>query len=75
MRSILNNPQLYTQLERVSTWIVDLEYQDIPTDVIEMAKLQLLDAFAAIAAGSRSTMCFHLAISGRSRMLYITILQ
>lgn len=44
-----------TQIEKVSKWIVNLRYEDIPQEVIHLAKLQLLDCFAAICAGSRST--------------------
>lgn len=44
-----------TIIERACKWIVDLSYDDIPSDVIEIAKRQILDTFAAIAAGSRST--------------------
>jgi 2-methylcitrate dehydratase PrpD len=46
---------LYTQIERVSKWIVNLRYEDIPGQVIYLAKLQLLDCLSAICAGSRST--------------------
>lgn len=43
-----------TQIEQVSQWIVDLNFPDIPEEVKHFAKLQLLDAYAAICAGSRS---------------------
>lgn len=44
-----------TQIQRVSTWIAQLRYEDIPSQVLFLAKLQLLDSLAAICAGSRST--------------------
>lgn len=44
-----------TQIQKVSKWIVNLRYEDIPQEVIHMAKLQLLDCVAAICAGSRSS--------------------
>jgi 2-methylcitrate dehydratase PrpD len=44
-----------TQIERVSKWIVNLRYVDIPEEVLFLAKLQLLDCLSAICAGSRST--------------------
>jgi len=46
---------LWTQIERVSNWIVDLRFEDIPSEVIMLAKLQLLDCLSAICAGARST--------------------
>jgi 2-methylcitrate dehydratase PrpD len=46
---------LWTQIERVSKWIVGLRYEDIPAEVLELAKLQLLDCLSAICAGARST--------------------
>jgi 2-methylcitrate dehydratase PrpD len=44
-----------TQIQKVSKWIVNLRYEDIPQEVIHLAKLQLLDCVAAICAGSRSS--------------------
>lgn len=44
-----------TLIEKACQWIVDLRYENIPEEVLEIAKLQLLDTFAAIAAGSRAT--------------------
>jgi len=44
-----------TQIQRVSGWITGLHYEDIPGEVLYLAKLQLLDCLAAICAGSRST--------------------
>jgi len=41
-----------TQIQRVSQWISNLRYEDIPEDVIHFSKLQLLDCLAAICAGS-----------------------
>jgi 2-methylcitrate dehydratase PrpD len=43
-----------TQIERVSKWIVSLQYTDIPEEVLFLAKLQLLDCLSAMCAGSRS---------------------
>jgi 2-methylcitrate dehydratase PrpD len=44
-----------TQIQRVSRWIVQLKFEDIPAEVVELAQLQLLDSIAAICAGARST--------------------
>jgi 2-methylcitrate dehydratase PrpD len=44
-----------TQIQRVSNWISELCYEDIPDQILYLAKLQLLDCLAAICAGSRST--------------------
>ncbi|MFZ4633297.1 MAG: MmgE/PrpD family protein [Saprospiraceae bacterium] len=44
-----------TQIQRVSRWVDQLNYDDIPADVVELAQLQLLDSIAAICAGARST--------------------
>jgi 2-methylcitrate dehydratase PrpD len=44
-----------TQLQKVSRWIVNLRYEDIPAEVIHLAKLTLLDCISAICAGSRSS--------------------
>ena len=46
---------LQTQIQKVSKWIVNLRYEDIPEEVIHFAKLQLLDSISAICAGSRSS--------------------
>ncbi|MCU0462406.1 MAG: MmgE/PrpD family protein [Bacteroidales bacterium] len=46
---------LQTQLQKVSRWIVNLRYEDIPDEVIHFAKLNLLDCISAICAGSRSS--------------------
>ena len=42
-----------TQLTYVSEWIANLRFNDLPAEVVEMAKLQILDAFSSICAGSR----------------------
>jgi 2-methylcitrate dehydratase PrpD len=44
-----------TQIQKVSKWIVNLRYEDIPDLVIHFAKLSLLDCVSAICAGSRSS--------------------
>jgi 2-methylcitrate dehydratase PrpD len=46
---------MQTQIQRVSNWITNLRYEDIPGQILFLAKLQLLDSLAAICAGSRST--------------------
>jgi 2-methylcitrate dehydratase PrpD len=43
-----------TQIQHVSRWIVNLQYEDIPEDVIYYSKLFLLDCISAICAGSVS---------------------
>lgn len=45
----------FTQIEFVSEWVSQLKYEHIPDSVIDMAKLQVMDAMAAIFAGSAST--------------------
>ncbi len=49
------NTQLKTQIEVASDWICNLRFEDIPPEVISLAKLQVLDGISAICAGSRST--------------------
>lgn len=44
----------FTQIQKASRWIVNLQYDDIPAEVIHFAKLNLLDCISAICAGSRS---------------------
>jgi 2-methylcitrate dehydratase PrpD len=44
-----------TQVEKVSCWISNIKWDDIPQEVIHLAKLQVLDSLSAICAGSRST--------------------
>jgi 2-methylcitrate dehydratase PrpD len=46
---------LPSQIQKVSKWIVDLRYEEIPEDVIHLAKLMFLDCLSAICAGSRSS--------------------
>ena len=44
-----------TQIQHVSDWVVNLRFEDIPPEVVTLAKLQLLDGIAAICAGARSS--------------------
>lgn len=41
-----------TQLTSVSEWVAHLKYEDLPNEVIDLAKLQILDAISAICAGT-----------------------
>ena len=45
---------LGTQIEQVSKWIERITFDDIPANVITLAKIQSLDCLAAICAGSGS---------------------
>jgi len=42
-----------TRLDSVSEWISGLKYEDLPQDVIKLAKFQILDAISSICAGVR----------------------
>lgn len=44
-----------TQIESVSEWVTGLRYDDIPAEVLGIAKMNLLNSFASICAGSRSS--------------------
>lgn len=45
---------MQTQIERLSSWLTELDYDNIPSDVIEQAKYQALDCISSICSGSRS---------------------
>jgi len=49
------DPLFKTQIQHVSDWIANLRFEDIPPEVVTLAKLQLLDGIAAICAGARSS--------------------
>ncbi|MCB0534934.1 MAG: MmgE/PrpD family protein [Saprospiraceae bacterium] len=44
-----------TQIERLSEWVYNLKFEDLPADVLVLARIQVLDALAAICAGSKSS--------------------
>ncbi|NNF36814.1 MAG: hypothetical protein HKN68_22115 [Saprospiraceae bacterium] len=44
-----------THIEKVSQWIHDIRYEDIPLDVVLIAKAQFADFISAIIAGAQST--------------------
>lgn len=43
-----------TQIEQVSRWIEKMRYDDLPSQVVRLAKLQIMDCIAAVCAGYRS---------------------
>ena len=50
----MKNRPLKTQLETVAEWAAAVRYADIPKPVLELARLQIANMFAATFAGSRS---------------------
>lgn len=43
-----------TQVQQLSEWVHQLKFEDLPEKVVSLSRLQVLDAIAAICAGSRS---------------------
>ena len=46
-----------TQLEKVSQWIHNLRYEDLPEEVIKMARLQVLDVLGAMSGAYQTPVC------------------
>jgi 2-methylcitrate dehydratase PrpD len=43
-----------TPIERLATFVADLRFEDIPTDVVAKAKIHIVDTLGAALAGARS---------------------
>ena len=46
-----------TQLEKVSQWIHDLQFTDLPKAVVEMGRLQVLDVLGAMSGAYQTPVC------------------